>query len=478
MKKLFPLLTITGLLFWGLECNGQKDFDVVRNRLNPKAGVYPSDANGLPLNPKWGQQARENTLPNPFVSCPPIYYKKKVANDGEILIEDWTKISTYPNCTNVPVSFNGGYLCGLHVNFEYVTYEGFVTWDVHSADDDDYDLNVTSDPKYDSALYSTADSRVHIEFDSDETVDNWDDTNTWWNDFHHNGVDHCYWAYDPFGHHVCIGDGDAQASKMINDSFVIVIGLLGLDTAHRAKTEIHPVYAMFVNLKSSTWKRSNWAFFVRNWGDEGFCSDGDEPFETSEHKIKVYIPNVAGLISQNVSDGAQNADQDQLSQMEASMQPYGDGVLMTFTLLPPDKQSWFVGDLTFARKPRQSISAATTAPAPQSGRNPSGETEPEERLDPDLQALKARIAKLPADSRIELYRQLQYLTPRKKSSPVKVVVLFEPAKDEDVHPSAPAKAIPPRTSRPSGTKSTVELHRQKKIEFIKQYLAETEKKTQ
>jgi hypothetical protein len=61
---------------------------------------------------------------------------------------------------------------------------------------------------------------------------------------------------------------------------------------------------------------------------------------------------------------------------------------------------------------------------------------------------------------------------------VKTVVLFEPAKDEHVHPSAPAKAIPPRKPGPSGNKSTVELRRQKKIEFIKEYLAEKEKKTQ
>jgi len=258
--------------------------------------------------------------------------------------------------------------------------------------------------------------------------------------------------------------------------------MLGLDTEHSAKTEMHPVYAMFVQHFSDddcAGRRSCWAFFVRNWGDEGFCSDDDVPFETQEHNIKIMIPNVTGLISENVSDGAQNADEAELSQMQATMAPYGDGVLVTFTLLPPDKQSWFVGDYTFlARKtrpftPRQSISTSAAAPAPQGGRNPSGETEPEERLGPDLQALEARIAKLPADSRIELYRQLQNLTPRKKSFPVKTVVLFEPAKDEGVHPSAPAKAIPSRKAGPS----TVKLRRQKKIEFIKQYLAEKEKKT-
>ena len=471
MKNLPLLLTVVGLsLLWG--CHHPKDFDVVATK--------GYDLNGLPLNPQWGQQTRrvrpgeQNPLPDPYVSCP--------VEDDSDNPDLWTKSPQYPHCTSFPITFNGGFWCGPHVNFEPITYEGFVTWD-HHAFDDDYDLNVTSP---DSALYSTIASRVHIEFDSDETVDNWDDTGTWWNRFHHNGVDHCYWKYIN-GNWECISDGDAQASAMINGSFVIVIGMLNLDTSHHGKTEIHPVYAMFVRRLPDSdcgGTRVCWAFFVRNWGDEGFCSDDDVPFWAGGHTIKIIIPNVAGLISQNVWEGAQNADEAELSQMQSSMAPSGDGVLLTFTLLPPDKQSWFVGDFTFIAPtrttpvtPRPTISTSAAAQAAQGGRNPSGESEPEERLGPDLQALEARIAKLPADSRIELYRQLQYLTPRKKSSPVKTVVLFEPAKDEHVHPSAPAKAIPPRKPGPSDNKSTVQLRRQKKIEFIKQYLAEKEKKT-
>jgi hypothetical protein len=151
-------------------------------------------------------------------------------------------------------------------------------------------------------------------------------------------------------------------------------------------------------------------------------------------------------------------------------------VLMTFTLLPPDKQSWFVGDLTFLARPPQNTTTAAIAAAPQSVRNPAVDTEPEERLDPDSQALEARIAKLPVDSQMELHRQLEKLIPRKKSLPVKVAVLFEPAKDEDAHPSLPVEVNPPRKPGGTGNKSTAELHRKKKIEFIKRYLAEREKK--
>jgi len=45
---------------------------------------------------------------------------------------------------------------------------------------------------------------VHIEFDSNETVDRWDDTNTWWDDF--------------------VDDSDQAAANRINGRDAIMIG--------------------------------------------------------------------------------------------------------------------------------------------------------------------------------------------------------------------------------------------------------------
>ena len=180
-------------------------------------------------------------IPNPSESCP-IFSDDENSNE-------WTSSSQYPNCTSYDVTFNGAVPCGAHVNFMPVTYEGNVFWVEHRPPllDDEYTLNVARDDK---ALYDTVENAVHIEFDSDETVDNWDDTHTWWDNFHHNAVD--------------IDKAHAQA--MIDGSFVIVTGLLGLDANHNGKTELHPVYAMFVRLNSNDTRQSSWAFFVRNWG--------------------------------------------------------------------------------------------------------------------------------------------------------------------------------------------------------------------
>ena len=444
-NAVLPMLALVALLSFG-GCKGApKDFEVMP--------TTSPDPNGFLLNPQWGQQADHRGVPDPYKSCP-------VEDDSDSR-ELWTQSPQYPHCTSYPVTFNGGALCGPHVNFEPVTYEGTVFWDGQAFWDDDYDLNVRRDDKF---LYSTAGGdQVHIEFDSDETVDNWDDTGTWWNDFHHNGVDHYVevaplaWAFD----------GYTQASNMINGSFVIVIGKLGMDTSHHGKTELHPVYAMFVRLKSSDFRRTSWAFFVRNWGDEGFCSDGDQPLETREHQIKIRIPNVAGLISDNVSEGAQN--EDDLSAMHASMQPSGDGVLMTFTLLPPDKQSWFVGDLTFVARPPQNTGAMETESARTSKPDAGAAGEEDDRLPPDLQALQAGVAKLSGGDRRVLNLELQKIASRKKSVPAKIAVLFEPEKAESAQPYAPP-AAPPRTR--GGSKTPLQSRLNQKKEFVRKFLAE------
>jgi hypothetical protein len=65
--------------------------------------------------------------------------------------------------------------------------------------------------------------------------------------------------------------------------------------------------------------------------------------------------------------------------MGVSVQPNGDGMLLTFTLLPPSKQSWFVGDLTFAAKEI----FESREPAPVSTKTTS-DSDPDEKLDPKL----------------------------------------------------------------------------------------------
>src|SRR5262249_62268872 len=136
-------------------------------------------------------------------------------------------------------------------------------------------------------------------FNSDETVDNWDDTHTWWDNFHHNFV-------------------DERKGHEIDGSSVTVVGLLNLDTLHSGSTELHPVYAMFVQQNGNDVTHRSWAFFVRNWGDEGFCGSNQELLYTPGQVIKVKIPNAISCTAcDNVWYGAQNDDN--LSPMGATV---------------------------------------------------------------------------------------------------------------------------------------------------------------
>src|SRR5262249_8363069 len=147
--------------------------------------------------------------------------------------------------------------CFGHWNWFPVEYDGAtVTWGGHSNsfyDDDDYYMEVK---RGDRSLETSTRDGLHIEFDSDQTVDYWDDTNTWWDDFQHNYVD----------------QGDQAASGRIDGKDAIVIGLLGLDSQHDVHSELNPVYAMFVHVQDDP-ADDRWAFFVKNWGNEGYCGD-------------------------------------------------------------------------------------------------------------------------------------------------------------------------------------------------------------
>jgi hypothetical protein len=153
---------------------------------------------------------------------------------------------------------------------------------------------------------------LHIEFDSEETVDNWDDTGTWWDDFHHNYVD------------------QDNAGSRINGKFVIVIGLLGLDSQHSRPSELNPVYAMFVHVQDDP-ASDQWAFFVKNWGNEGFCGDNEEYLDTlRRNTLMIRIPHPGATnftLGQNVY--VYGDEEDERNKQSWTFQPVTDGALLT-----------------------------------------------------------------------------------------------------------------------------------------------------
>jgi hypothetical protein len=66
---------------------------------------------------------------------------------------------------------------------------------------------------------------------------------------------------------------DARVDDLISGHQAIISGLMGLDDEHDDGAEIHPVhlFALQIN-KQRNPDDDAWGFFVRNWGNEGYCS--------------------------------------------------------------------------------------------------------------------------------------------------------------------------------------------------------------
>lgn len=248
---------------------GAFDFNLAWNSQDPQ---------GLPLNPEWVWQTRPQNAGN----VPDTALCSNFINNFFI-----TACSNQTNSSNVdnPTGFNES-VCSLegneffhgHLNWFPVTYQGKISFGEHAIDDD-YDLEFIRDGNPGSV---NGRNKIHSEFDSEETVDNFH-TNEW-NAFH-DAVDRRDGAETDLancrsGHSVCTA---AQITELQNevampntlfDGQTIVTGMFGVDCEHDCKSELHPIYAMATlrdNYESGPDDEA-WLMFVRNIGDEGFCS--------------------------------------------------------------------------------------------------------------------------------------------------------------------------------------------------------------
>ena len=80
-----------------------------------------------------------------------------------------------------------------------------------------------------------------------------------------------------------------------------VIGIFGIDTAHRAHPEIHPVQAIAIQTESNG-DRDVFQVFARNWGTGGDCA-GRLDARLTTHRIALLLPGAAGR-NYDSADGA------------------------------------------------------------------------------------------------------------------------------------------------------------------------------
>src|SRR6266849_9857038 len=218
------------------------------------------DDNGLLKSPKWAfQVTHPGELPDPRQLCP-----------GDLHHPG-------PECTSQQTSIDSARICPNegHVNWFPCTYEGPIFWiavsDVSHDNfgaDDDYQWNLQ--PPDQAGLTANNDRFIELEFDSTETINHF--ATPWWDSFHDTA-----------------DESDEKAKEVVDGKFAIVTGLIGLDCAHSCSTESHPVYAMAIHVEDDP-ADDVWAMFVRNWGNEGFCSDKDHQFAFTDNTYTFRLP--------------------------------------------------------------------------------------------------------------------------------------------------------------------------------------------
>lgn len=342
------------------------------------------DDNYIFLNSRWGWQKPNNSLS----------FDESTAQVSQSTTDDFPPICKsflpFDPVTCLLKRFLVG-ICGRddrfhHVNWMEGTYTGTLTWLNHDSPfdgDDDYNILMATPQipgtQFDAA--TTSDNRttdeegqfpnplhyIKMEFDSDETIDDFgnlfqdDDLRKrvwWWNGFH-NKVD----------------EGNASAKPMINGQLAVVVGLVGIDTEDNA-SEIHPVHALAI-LSGPLYAEDfvpntlhdHWSIFVRNWGDEGECSDNQHYLDLRDITLRLPPSNRASIVAGSKPTVfasnfmRKSVDSNPPIGQTFRSAPNNEDLLITFHLPPGLDQGWTAGEIEITWPDAPSTVAATPAPA-------------------------------------------------------------------------------------------------------------------
>lgn len=303
------------------------DRDKPFNLLWPQAG----DLNRLPTNPVWATQ-----LSNPQQLPPPASPEDCVREPNLPVCTD--QIPSPPEPRNKDVAlFPNILICGWnfqakihgHANWLPASYTGAVQW-WNFADDGDYNFallpgNYQGLTQYNDELPGGSAFRfIELEFDSAETADRF--TTPWWTAFKQTVDAGNFGAIQAL-----LSPGDPSRAPQ-----AVVTGLFGLDCEHDCRSEVHPVYALAIETNDSA-EDDTWAIFVRNWGDEGFCSALDHQMEFDQNQVRLFLPRMSKGSFTVLPSSEFAASDPAVAQFPAITLVQGQGTQLTFNLPPPEQ---------------------------------------------------------------------------------------------------------------------------------------------
>jgi hypothetical protein len=333
------------------------------------------DANFVALHPFWTYWNSDRAAPRPADAAtsekpqqpkPPALPDAAIQCAGFPVNPDGTISFGSPSCTSQApwtdhpkglksdVCHLGGTTGTLrgHVNWGVATYTGTVTFENWAADGD---INLAFTPDYAVSPHSIftegnaeTDGAIELEFASDETMPGFQ--TEWWERFRRT----------------------IERAAPTLDSYAIITGLAGLDNEHYSHAELHPLYALAIQLDAdhSHPGKQTWEMFVRNWGDEGFCSQDvhylDLPNNSYTFSLKWLGGDSLPPVETNFKSLSGRTVQPQISRSKA-----GD-VLVTFNLDVPENMDMIAGELSLQWPEGSTLLAGTQPPqeAPERGGRP------------------------------------------------------------------------------------------------------------
>lgn len=406
------------------------------------------DDNLFPLNPDWAYFAQTGHPPDADQLCQGFTGSLPCTTDPVTYDNAGVDTLAYAFCPFGRSPYFGSF--HGHINWEPATYQGNLVWEGKADEftDDDYSFDLLTVGGH-GVTAGNSPGAIHIEFDSDETVDHFD-SSPWWAHFHHI-VDNGYGAGAPNGsqpggnpphHQFAVRSGALRAHQAgvedyINGDFAVVTGLIGLDTAHTPAAESHPVYAVAIQndrQQALAGGTDRWAIFARNFGNEGFCSQHDHPL--SAGPITIRIPwqsrpsRLAGLGPRPATGVTITNANDLWSNMtpsgRISILP-GQGVLLTFDLSRPSDQQLYWGtiDLQWTWNSLPPPSAFQALPPLAPGANSSPRAGANDST--DVEAIIHRLWKhLPAAVRARVLGAVAQQRPRLVSRRLPIAVAGPP----------------------------------------------------
>ena len=315
------------------------------------------DDNGIPLNPDWQSNIAKKQFPNPAGCRWPWQSGGAPSCTTGITNTDFDasygfsffSVSSMLRCASCSVcqTFSANYDFGGHANWIPTTQTGSVFWEEKSSNDDEYSLNLNT-PNAAGADAGRTDG-IHVEFGYDETTDVLSDDMqiSWWQQF--KGA---------------IDGGDNQAHDLIDNRFMIVTGLFGLDFAHTPSPESHPAWAMAIHANED-FSDDTWAFFVRNFGNEGYCSEDQHYIAYPDNEYTFRLPWPAGATGGTIKSQFVRTNGSSNKQPQISFIP-GQTVLLTFSDIPDgmDKRVLIGGELHLSWGGTPAISRRALARVP------------------------------------------------------------------------------------------------------------------